>query len=77
MNAPIFDIQARRAAQPRDARSVVDSLADGAARLDAQIHSLAFCAIREDKIVAIERNLQLLRGMCSELRAYVQLKEGP
>jgi len=71
MNAPVYDLHARRSARERDARSVLESIADGVAQIDAQLHSLAFCVIREEKIAAIERNLALLRGLCSELRAHV------
>jgi hypothetical protein len=69
--APLFDLDARRAARRGDARGCLANIADGIAQLDAQVHSLAFCIITEDRVAGIERNLQLLRGLCSELRAHV------
>jgi len=72
MNAPIYGLQARRAARPRDARSVLDNIADGVAQLDAQVHSLAFQTITEQRVAALERNVQLLRGLCGELRAHAE-----
>ena len=78
MSAEIFNIPGRRAAKRcGDARGVLDNIADGVAALDALVHSLAFCVIREEKIAAIEHNLQLLRGLCSELRAHVTPTEAP
>jgi hypothetical protein len=71
----VFDLAARRAAQPRDARSVLDALADGVAQIDAQVHSLAFCVLREERVAAVARNVELLLGLCAELRGFVSAKE--
>jgi len=74
-SAPVYDLKARRAARPVDARMIVDNLADGVAALDAQVRSMPFQVLTEARIDAVERNLQLLRGLCGELRACVS-KEG-
>ncbi len=69
--APVYDIQARRAASPIDARQIVDNIADSVANLDAQIRSFPFQRITDEKIAAAERNVTLIRGMLAELRAQI------
>lgn len=72
MNAPV-DIQARRAVRTTDARSIVANIADGIAALDAQIRSLPFQTITEERIAAAERNVRFILGSLAELRAQLPI----
>jgi hypothetical protein len=77
MSAPVvLDIQARRAARIPDARTVIDSIADGISVLDAQIRSLAFQMLTDERIDAAERNVELLARLLTELRTHVPATKG-
>jgi hypothetical protein len=71
MNSPVYDLQARRAAKPRDAGSVIDNLSDGAKVLLAAFESFPGVFLRESHIVGVERNLVELQRLLIELRQFV------
>lgn len=71
MNAPIFDLAARRAALPRDSRSIIDNLNDGVASLYGQVSGWPVTFLRESHIVGAERSLVALRGLLIELRGHL------
>lgn len=71
MNAPVYDIQARRAARTRDSRTVVDNIIDGAATLHAEVCGWPFRYIREGTIAGVERQLEAMQALLVELRGFI------
>ena len=74
MNAPVFDLAARRAARPRDARAVIDNVVDGAATLHAEVSGWPFRYLRTPDIEGIERQLVAMQALLIELRGLVPPK---
>jgi len=71
MTAPIYDIQARRAARTRDDRAIIDNLIAGADTLAAEVHGWPFRVVREGTIAGLERQLEAMQALLVELRGFV------
>ena len=71
MNAPVFDLSARRAARTRDSRAVIDNVIDSAATLHAEVCGWPFRVIRESTIAGLERQLEATQALLIELRGFV------
>jgi len=67
----VYDLQARRAARPRDAHTVIDNLNDGAATLHAEVAGWPFRVIRVSTIVGLERQLGAMQALLVELRGFI------
>ena len=77
MTAPVYDIQARRAARTRDAATVCEDARNGAQSLQALFASLPYQAMTEAKLIGAERTLVALQHLLFELRAFVSTRGGP
>jgi len=75
MNAPVFDLAARRAQRPIDRDAIIANLADGAGSLLASFSGWPVTFLRESHIVGAERTLVALQGLLIELRAFVSMTE--
>ncbi len=69
--APIYDLAARRAAQPRDRRAIIDNIDAGVTALLAQVSGWPVTHLREAHIIGAERSLVALQGLLIELREFV------
>jgi len=71
--APIFDLRARRAAQPRDSRTIIDEIDAGVASLHAHVAGWPVMYLREGHIIGAERSMVALQGLLIELREFVPI----
>lgn len=69
--APIYDLAARRAAQPRDRRAIIDNIDAGVTALLAQVSGWPVTFLRESHLIGAERSLVALQGLLIELREFV------
>ncbi|WP_347261437.1 hypothetical protein [Rudaea sp.] len=70
MTTPTIDLRARRAACTRDSRAVVDNIIDGAATLHAEVCGWPVRYLRTATIEGVERQLEALQFLLTELRAF-------
>lgn len=70
-NAPVFDLQARRTARPRDARVIIDNLADGTELLCAMFSGWPMTYLRASHLKSAETTMDALQALLAELRTHV------
>ena len=72
MSAPqLFDLKARRAAQPKDRDALIADLDNVIGRLHAFVASMPHKFLRESSLVEIERGMVEMQVLLSKIRPYV------